>query len=131
MLQRSPIARCLWLLAIALLLVRVGDAHLHLCLDGQASTAAMHVGDAPTHDGSDVSIDGHHDVDVDLSVLPWIRAVAADETPHAAPALIALEPLVLALLVPALESIAPPARYFLPALVPVRGLRPPLRGPPR
>src|SRR5690349_12896603 len=82
MFRHSPIARLLWLLAIALLLVRVGEAHLHLCLDGQQQQpVAMHVEDAPTHSGLEASADGHNDVDVDLSVSPWVKKIGVDELP--------------------------------------------------
>lgn len=129
--RRSPTARYLVLLAIALLLVRVGEAHLHLCLDGLDRAAVMHVDDAPTHDGALTAIDGHNDLDVDLSVLPWIKNAATDDLSLAAPGLFALEALLLALLVPVLKTAVPPTRFLLPALSPARSLRPPLRGPPR
>jgi hypothetical protein len=125
MLRHSPIARLLWLFAIALLLVRVGEAHLHLCLDGQQPAAAMHVEDAPTHSGAKVSDDGHNDVDVDLSVSPWVKKVGVDELPT-----ILFASILLALLLPILKSTSPPARLLVPSLGPVWGLRPPLRGPP-
>jgi hypothetical protein len=125
MLRHSPIVRLLWLFAIALLLVRVGEAHLHLCLDGQQPAAAMHVEDAPTHDGAKVSADGHNDVDVDLSVSPWVKKVGVDELP-----IILFASILLALLLPVLKSTSFPARLLVPSLAPVWGLRPPLRGPP-
>lgn len=131
MLSRSPIARCLWLLAIALLLVRVGEAHLHLCLDGQDRIAAMHVEDAPSHDGDHASVDGHNDLDVDLSILPWLKSFSADDLSLAALALFAFEALLLALLLPVLKTTVLPAQLVLPALEPALYLRPPLRGPPR
>ena len=125
MLRHSPIARLLWLLAIALLLVRVGEAHLHLCLDGQQPAAAVHVEDAPTHSGGKASADGHNDVDVDLSVAPWVKKVGVDELP-----ILMFASILLALLLPVLKNTSRPAQLFIPSLAPVWGLRPPLRGPP-
>ncbi|MFC4312549.1 hypothetical protein ACFPN2_25930 [Steroidobacter flavus] len=127
MLRHSPIARLLWLLAIALLLVRVGEAHLHLCLDGQQQQAvAMHVEDAPTHSGAEASDGGHNDVDVDLSVAPWVKKIGVDEMP-----VIVFASILLALLLPITQSTSRPAQFVLPYLASVFSLRPPLRGPPR
>lgn len=131
MLRRCPIARCLGYLAIALLLLRVGEAHLHLCFDGQDRTAAMHIEDEPLHDGSQPAVDGHNDLDVDLSVLPWLKNAATEDMSFAAFALFALEALLLARLLPALKTTIRPARLLLPFPDPAFDLRPPLRGPPR
>ncbi len=127
MLRQSPIARLLWLLAIALLLVRVGEAHLHLCLDGQQRAVAMHVEDAPTHSGAEVSSSGgHNDVDVDLSVAPWVKKIGVDEMP-----VIVFASILLALLLPITRSTSRPAQFLVPFLPTAFSLRPPLRGPPR
>jgi hypothetical protein len=126
MLRHSSIARLLWLLAIALLLVRVGEAHLHLCLDGQQQQpVAMHVEDAPTHSAAKASADGHNDVDVDLSVSPWIKKIGVDELP-----IIVFASVLLALLLPITQSKSRPAQYLVPNLAAAFSLRPPLRGPP-
>lgn len=125
MLRNSPFAKLLWLLAIALLLVRVGDAHLHLCLDGQQHRVAMHVQDAPTHQGSEASVDGHNDVDIDLSVSPWVKKVGLDEMP-----IIVFAAVLLSLFLPVLLSTVRPYQLLTPAVQSVFGLRPPLRGPP-
>lgn len=124
MFRHSPIARLLWLLAIALLLVRVGEAHLHLCLDGQQQQAvAMHVEDAPTHGGQETG--GHNDVDVDLSVSPWVKKIGVEELP-----IIVFASIVLALLLPILQGTSRPAQLLIPNLASAFDLRPPLRGPP-
>jgi hypothetical protein len=126
MLRHSPFAKLLWLLAIALLLVRVGEAHLHLCLDGQQQQSiAMHVEDAPTHSAAEASTGGHNDVDVDLSVAPWVKKIGVDELP-----VIVFASIVLALLLPITQSTSRPARRVIPHLASVFDLRPPLRGPP-
>lgn len=126
MLRHSPIAKLLWLFAIALLLVRVGEAHLHLCLDGQQHPVAMHVQDAPTHNGVEASPGGHNDVDVDLSVAPWVKKIGVDEMP-----VIVFASVLLALLLPISQSTSRPAQFLTPHLASAFSLRPPLRGPPR
>lgn len=35
----------LWVALVALLVVRAGDAHVHLCLDGQSQRTSVHVSD--------------------------------------------------------------------------------------
>lgn len=126
MLRHSPIAKFLWLFAIALLLVRVGEAHLHLCLDGQQHPVAMHVQDAPTHSGGETSAGGHNDVDVDLSVAPWVKKIGVDEMP-----VIVFASVLLALLLPIPQSTSRPTQFLIPLLASAFTLRPPLRGPPR
>lgn len=124
MFRHSPIARLLWLLAIALLLVRVGEAHLHLCLDGQQQeSVAVHVEDAPTHGGAETG--GHNDVDVDLSVSPWVKKIGVDELP-----IVLFASILLALLLPISRAPSLPARLLIPDLSSAFDLRPPLRGPP-
>ena len=122
MFRHSPIAKLLWLLAIALLLVRVGEAHLHLCLDGQQQqSVAMHVEDAP----GDHEAGGHNDVDVDLSVAPWVKKIGVDELP-----MIVFASILLALLLPSPQGTSRPAQLLIPNLAAAFNLRPPLRGPP-
>lgn len=125
MTRRSPIVKLLWLLAIALLLVRVGDAHLHLCLDGQQYPVAIHVQDAPTHQGPEASFDGHNDIDVDLSIAPWIKKMGVDEMP-----IMVFAAVLLVLLLPVLLDAIRPAQLLIPSLPSVFTLRPPPRGPP-
>ena len=125
MLRDSPIVKFLWLLAIALLLVRLGDAHLHLCLDGQQYPVAIHVQDAPTHQGAEASFDGHNDIDVDLSIAPWVKKIGVDEMP-----IIVFAAVLLALLLPVLRDAIRPAQLLIPWLPSAFTLRPPLRGPP-
>jgi hypothetical protein len=56
----------LWVVALALLVVRISDAHVHLCFDGQEAPSSLHVSDrsALCHmpDGSSRT---HQDQDVD------------------------------------------------------------------
>lgn len=125
MLRRSLLARALWMLAIALLLVRVGESHLHLCLDGQEQAVALHMEDTPEHNGADTSASGHNDRDIDTSNLPWAKKVGMDELP-----LLLLASSILALLLPAVRNSPPPSRLLIPAIPRPASLLPPLRGPP-
>lgn len=54
----------IWLLCIALLAVRIGGAHLHLCFDGSEPPVAMHVGDVVEHGAHDMG--SHSDTDLNL-----------------------------------------------------------------
>ena len=125
--RHSFLARTLWLLAIVALAVRVGDAHLHLCADGQEQRMSLHVADAPGQHHADEANAPHDDQDIEISAPTLFKkSVGADDDfPQA---------LLVALL---LILVLPVARRLLPA-GDVDGLffgapfflRPPLRGPP-
>jgi hypothetical protein len=53
------------LIGISMLTVRVADAHVHLCLDGQEAPAAVHLGDGKVHDQHADDPTTHQDLDVD------------------------------------------------------------------
>lgn len=115
----------LWVLAIALLPLRVANAHLHLCLDGQAAAVSLHTQDAASHFDAGDSVPGHDDRDVAVPAPPAV--VKLDTTDHVALACLfvasfALDPAPPRAPVPALPAAAPPDSIF--------DLRPPLRGPP-
>lgn len=55
----------LWVLALALLAVRVDSAHWHMCLDGQEPRASLHVTDAAVHHAGSEDTADHNDQDVD------------------------------------------------------------------
>jgi hypothetical protein len=58
----------IWLFACcAVLLARVGEAHIHLCLDGTEAPAAVHLFDASVHHEKDGSSGKHVDSDVAAS----------------------------------------------------------------
>jgi hypothetical protein len=123
----SAFAKALWLLAVAVLVVRVGDAHLHFCADGQEQPIALHVADAPGQHHSDEEQSAHHDRDLDISGPTLFKKVGSVDDVAAAP----LVTFALVLLLPVLTRIEPIARAALPPSIPVFALRPPLRGPPR
>ncbi|MGK2942352.1 MAG: hypothetical protein ACSLFJ_11840 [Immundisolibacter sp.] len=121
--------RCLprpWLLTlvcVALLFVRLGGAHMHLCFDGGEPPASLHVTDASHHaehhDGQD-----HVDRDVSLlgDALTKFGKSSLDQ-----PLLLAAFWLVVLLLARLRIRPAEPPRV---AIYPPRFCRPPPRGPP-
>ena len=127
MLRQSTFATILWLLAIALLPVRIANAHMHMCLDGQKPVVAYHVQDVPTHNGTDTAGDGHSDRDVDASGASATLNKLSDLDNNS---LSLLAVYAIALLLPAPESEAPQASSSVVELTPAFDLRPPTRGPP-
>ena len=126
MFHESRIAFVLCLVAVALLPIRMANAHLHLCLDGQERPVTFHVQDVPTHHGTAGASSGHNDVDVDIaSSISAKKVSTADEL---SPAI--LGAYVLALLLPEYPRAAPQDGSLTPALTPRFDLRPPTRGPP-
>lgn len=127
MLRQSIFGKFLWLLAIAVLVVRVGDAHLHFCADGQEQPMTLHVADVPGEHHADEATSSHDDRDLDISEPTLFKKVGGlDEMAVAAPVVYAL-----VVLLPVLSRIEPIADVAPVALASVFALRPPLRGPPR
>ena len=128
MFRHSAFATLLWVLAVALLPVRMANAHLHLCLDGQEQPVSLHVQDVATHSGTEATTDqGHNDRDVDVSASMLTAKLSAgmDDAPSALlhlyvlTALLPVERLTFSLIdLPSAE------------LTSVVTLRPPVRGPP-
>ena len=114
----------LCLALLAMLVIRLGETHLHLCFDGQEPAAAVHVGDSPSHDDADHADATHSDQDVELTTAGIIKKASADSLD------VLFVCLAILLLLPASRRITlPPAyRSFAPAQ-PAHFL-PPLRGPP-
>ncbi len=125
--RHSAFAKTLWLIAIAVLVVRVGDAHLHFCDDGQEQPMALHVADAPGQHHADEGESAHNDRDLDISGPTLFKKVGSLDELAVAPAM----SFALVLLLPIVRSIEPIAGTALVVLTPVFSLRPPLRGPPR
>lgn len=120
--------RFLWVVIFALLVVRMGDAHLHLCLDGQEPRSAFHVADrGPHHHGSSGAETEHLDTDVSLTARMLSKIAKMD---FDLPLFVVGALLLWALF--ALSARAPVAisRPTLATAAPAF-LRPPLRGPPR
>lgn len=124
---RSVTARTIlfWLLAIAMLLVRVNDCHLHLCLDDEAGPSITQAHDALMKHGMLDGDDEHNDRDLDASVLPAAEKAQTDGIFVAGIVL-----LVLAIGLPVLQFRLALPWLASPVVDPLAGLRPPLRGPP-
>ena len=115
----------LMLLCVVLLVVRVGGAHLHLCLDGNEPPVSFHPADDWDHQ-PEIEIDTPHD-DVDVAVSAASIAKSGKQTLDVP--LLPLVPLLMWLLLPPLRHVFFSAvlRFHLrPSL----HLRPPFRGPP-
>jgi hypothetical protein len=119
------------LLCVAVIVLRIGGAHLHLCFDGGEPPISMHLGDSGVHHADEAAShesagDGHADRDVGIGADALVKKPSGS-----------LEIPVLAVLFGLLLSYVVRRRDVLPdftpplQLSPVRAhLRPPLRGPP-
>jgi hypothetical protein len=119
------------LLCIAVLILRVGGAHLHLCFDGSEPPMSMHLGDSGVHHADETTdyasvADEHADRDVLIGADALVKKPSGS---FEIPLLAVLFGLLLFYVVrrrDVLPDFSPPAQ-----LSPVRAhLRPPLRGPP-
>lgn len=118
--------RLLWVVAIALLAVRMTDAHLHMCLDGQEPRSSWHVDDRGLHHEPSEGNTDHVDTDVSLGVL-LLKAGKIDSDDL--PLLLFAAVLLWAVLVPQRRGVLS-FDTAAPANAPLFYLRPPLRGPP-
>jgi len=115
----------MWLLALVLVVARMGDAHLHLCFDGQEAPATVHVSESAPHHSADTDSQAHNDKDVDA----YGDAVAKKSGDTDTWALAAF--FLLLLLLPRVQILlrvtaeTPPSAFRLPLF-----FRPPLRAPP-
>jgi hypothetical protein len=125
--RHSAFAKGLWLLAIAVLAVRVGDAHLHFCGDGKEERVTLHVADAPGQHHADEGESAHNDRDLDISGPTLLKKVDGLEDSTLAPLL----SFAFVLLLPIVRRIEPVANATPVVLTALFFLRPPLRGPPR
>lgn len=119
------------LACIAVLVMRLGGVHQHLCFDGSEAPSALHFVDGGLHHletaGGDLISDDVHHHDVEVS--------AADDGVTKLPSLdlpvLALLIAVSLLLPPARRSGQRPAGPATRLAPPPLHLRPPSRGPPR
>jgi hypothetical protein len=117
----------LWTVLLAVLAVRMGDTHLHLCFDGQEPPTSVHFADASVHH-DDEHDDGPAHADKDIN--PFIGTIVkSDDDPQPLFALIVSTLLTIDLLSPD-HGVAPFDRSTPLAAHPPFYLRPPLRGPP-
>jgi hypothetical protein len=118
---------CLSLLCITVLVMRVGGAHLHLCLDGGEPPVSVHLSADTGADHPEPGVgQGHHDQDVSLSGEVLAKKIdGALQLP-----VLLVAALVLFLMRPVGGSLIPRDRTALVPRVAVFHIRPPLRGPP-
>ena len=121
----------LWAAAVALLVVRTAEAHVHLCLDGQEPPRSLHVLDVGVkcHTAGETENDNHSkDVDVAVTGAAVAKKDAQDAT--IVPPLFA--PVLLALIPPPQDT---PSAWPTVSVRPANNRpylhRPQLRGPPR
>jgi len=115
------------LLCAAIVVLRIGGTHLHLCFDGSEPPISVHSADSGLHHDVAVASQPHSDQDISLGAEALVKKSSA------ALDLAALA-FVFALLLFFLPRTPNPLPDFFapPRLSPARiRLRPPLRGPPR
>jgi hypothetical protein len=125
--SRLFVRTCITLLCITVLVLRVGGAHLHLCLDGSEPPVSVHLtDDAGLNDPHAGVGQAHHDQDVSLS-----GEVLAKKLDAALQLPVLLAALVVLFVVPlVLVTIVPRDRTSLVHPIPIFRIRPPLRAPP-
>jgi hypothetical protein len=102
----------IWLFCIALLAVRIGGAHLHLCFDGSEPPISVHVGELSAQDEHG----GIHHADKDLNLVDsgvakvFVQVLAA---PALIAALVVLCLHIVARSIP-VSTYAPPLFRFIP-----------------
>lgn len=113
------------LVCLALMVVRVGDIHLHQCIDCTAPNVVFHHEDGGLHHHESSSIDHHQDQELPLVEEALIKPVKL------VPEIMALMfvGLLLWSLVPLLQWVLQWST-LVPAESSYRPLPPPLRGPP-
>lgn len=123
---RQPRLALILLLGLALLLMRVGSTHIHLCFDGQEPAVSLHSADSGIHHAETSAAADHADQDIDLSrAVPgklWSQGMGG------AMLLVALSSLLLSL--PRPQARRAPLVLQWPLGTAQHFLRPPLRGPP-
>ena len=128
MFRRLPsVTPLLWVVALALIVARTSDAHMHLCFDGQEAPSSLHVSDRSVvchlPDGPSGT---HQDQDVDAVGAALAKKDSQAQSVDPLP----IADIVLLLLAPPRSSVA---REVTPDDLPVNPPYlnlPPLRGPP-
>ncbi len=115
------------LLCVAVVVLRIGGTHLHLCFDGSEPPVSLHLPDSGLHHGEESATATHADQDVSIGAEALVKKSSVTLDVAALAFVFAL----LLFFLPRLRSPLPDA--FLPFRTsPARvRLRPPLRGPPR
>jgi hypothetical protein len=121
--SRNPLLYCLF--AMMFVIVRMADAHAHLCFDGKEPPASVHVADGEAHPCESRDGTGHTgDKDVRLTTDVLLKKASADDVWLSSSVRFEVWFVAQTLGEP-LRAVAPigaaSTRYFF---------RPPLRGPP-
>jgi len=115
------------LLCAAVVVLRIGGTHLHLCFDGSEPPVSLHLSDSGVHHGDEAAPSPHADQDVSIGAEALVKKYSAAFD-------LAALAFVFALLLFFLPRVRNPLPDFFatahPAFARLR-LRPPLRGPPR
>jgi hypothetical protein len=125
--SRLFVRACITLLCITILVMRVGGAHLHLCMDGTEAPVSVHLSADAGLDNASIGVGkAHHDQDVSLSGEVLAKKM---DTALQLPALLA--GLIVLFFVPLLVvTVVSRDRTSLLHPIPIFRIRPPLRGPP-
>jgi hypothetical protein len=115
------------LVCVALVAMRIGGAHLHLCLDGSEPPITLHMSDSGLHHTDEPAGITHSDQEVLIGADALVKKSFSDfELP-----LIAFAFVLLLFMFARTRDLLPDF-FAPPRLSPARAhLRPPLRGPPR
>ena len=124
--QRPSIAKqiCYWVLALALFGVRLADAHVHVCLDGQEPRASLHVADDGVHHTGAATLQSHNDRDLKVGEAGAVKKGDSTDLLILASASSLVDQIAF------VTADAPQSTAVTPALPNRSHLRPPLRGPP-
>ena len=119
-----------WLVCIAVLVMRIGAVHMHFCADGSEPPVSLHVGDDGIHD-----LDHPKGVGVNAFVSDSDMSVAGDALVKKLDVGVDLPPLAIAftLLLFVVATVRSVRFDWGPSFVRISDptlLRPPLRGPP-
>jgi hypothetical protein len=115
-------------LCLALLVLRVGGVHLHLCFDGSEPPLSYHLADSGVHhlDEDHLAGEPHSDRDLELAADLTVKKSFNDSL---APFAVFALALLLFWVAPG-RGERPRAREPIPSFRDFRWRRPPLRGPP-
>jgi hypothetical protein len=120
----------IWLVCITVLVMRVGAAHVHLCLDGSEPAVSLHFADSGVHDLDHPNDAGMNPAESDSDVSVPGDALIKSGVGDADIPLLAVSLYLILLLVPVTRPLRvdwDPPQVRSAARTQIR---PPLRGPP-
>jgi len=120
----------IWLICIAVLVMRVGAAHVHLCLDGSEPAVSLHFADSGVHDLDHPNDPGTNPAESDSDVSVPGDALIKSAVADADVPLLAVSLYLILLLVRVTRSVRVDWDPPLVRSSTRTHIRPPLRGPP-